>query len=122
MWAFIPASANWIGWVCGFARASKRGAQAGVTCSPALSAAYAVKNRLAKWTSSRARNSPARNAWPATALLTSSVTWEYIRLKVATPSCSGSSDLDRRHPLEHVVDALGSRPFEGRLGHRRLPS
>ena len=43
MWAFMPASANWIGWVWSRARDSNSGAHAGLTGVPARSAAYAAK-------------------------------------------------------------------------------
>ena len=81
MCAFIPASANWMGWVCSRARPSKSGAQAGLTGVPARSAPYAAKYRLAKWTSSRARNSPASKVLASTAASTSRVTCQYMRLK-----------------------------------------
>ena len=91
MWAFMPASANWIGSVWSRARPSNRGAHAALTVVPSRSAAYASKNRLAKWTSSRARNSPASNVLESTAASTSLVTCQYIRLKYATPSSCGRS-------------------------------
>jgi hypothetical protein len=89
--AAAQLGANWIGSVRSRARPSNRGAHAALTVVPSRSAAYASKNRLAKWTSSRARNSPASNVLESTAASTSLVTCQYIRLKYATPSSCGRS-------------------------------
>ena len=74
MWAFIPASANWIGATSRRPRASNSGAHAWGTGPPEAAASTAAKYRSANATSSRERKAgsskPSATAWAATAIVT----------------------------------------------------
>jgi len=74
MWAFIPASANWIG-ARGSLRCSISGLHATGQGAPVWIVASASKYMPANTTSRRSRNCGLWNVVPALAFRTASVTW-----------------------------------------------
>ena len=91
MWAFMPASANWIGAVCASDRASKRGAQQRGNGEPAAAASSASKYKPAKLTSSAFKKAGSSKAAAWAPVSTACVTSRYRWLKRDTPSVTASS-------------------------------
>src|SRR5581483_6638324 len=111
--AFTPASANWSGATPRLDRSENNGTHAdGTSAAPRSNASNAEKNRPAKPTSRRSRNSPSLALCDASSSPTPSVTSRYSRAKHTTPSEGGAdSSMARSRAITAGTDSGSGVPM-----------
>ena len=115
MCAFMPASANWIGWVSGGFRASKRGVHAGVTWTCRLGVVVRLEEEVREVHVEAIEELRSQELVVADRVGHESGDLRYIRLKYATPSLAGRAE-SMGSSLDETVDVLGVREAGRRPG------